>query len=63
MVAVIAIICECLGVYQSMYIMYLADYIRSEDEEWTRGLWLVAIFISMNFTVIILRNNYIQFGY
>lgn len=62
-IASIAIISECVGIYYSIYIMYLAEYIRDESQHYTRGIWLIAIFLCMNLFVIICRNKYIQFGY
>jgi ABC-type multidrug transport system fused ATPase/permease subunit len=62
-VASIAIVCECVGIYYSIFIMYLAEYIRDESMHYSRGIWLIALFLFMNMFVIILRNRYIQYGY
>jgi hypothetical protein len=62
-IALVAIVAECVGIYYSIYIMYLADYIRDESQHYTRALWLIVIYLGMNMFVIVFRNNYIQFGY
>ena len=60
----VAIFSECLGVYQSLYIVHLADFIRSDqDFHWSEGLWRVALFVIMNFITLLTRNRYIFFGY
>jgi len=62
-IASIAIVCECTGIYYSIFITYLAEYIRDETMHYTRGIWLIVLYIFMNLFVIILRNRYIQLGY
>lgn len=58
-VAIVAIICECTGIYYSIFIMYMADFIRDESQHYTRGIWLVSLFLLMNLFVILTRNRYI----
>ena len=36
--AIIAIIAECTGVYLSIYIYYLGDYIMDDKQHYTRGI-------------------------
>ena len=62
-IAIIAILAECVGIYQANYIKYLANFITDLSQPYTKGILLVVLFLLMNLFVILFRNRYIQFGY
>jgi ABC-type multidrug transport system fused ATPase/permease subunit len=59
-ITVTATFVELTNIYCAIYIMYLAEYIRDETQHYTRGIWLIAIFLCMNLFVLIFRNKYAQ---
>jgi ABC-type multidrug transport system fused ATPase/permease subunit len=62
-VAFIAIISECTGIYYAFFIEYLANFIIDKKQPISKGIWLLAIYLFMNFVTIVARNRYIHYGY
>jgi hypothetical protein len=58
-VAVCAIVSECSSIYYAFFIEYLAKFIVDKSQPVSRGVWLIAIYLSLNFIGIIARNRYI----
>ena len=47
-VAFVAIFTECIGIFQSIFIFYLSEHIKYLEQHYTKGIWLLAIFFTMN---------------
>lgn len=62
-VVIIAIISEGTGIYYAFFIQYLAQFIMDKNQPITKGIWLIVIYLCLNFVCIIFRNRYISYGY
>jgi len=58
-VAIVAIVSECTGIYYAFFIEYLANFIIDKHQPTSKGIWLIAIYLCMNFVTIVGRNRYI----